>query len=50
MDALVTKAQVTSYNIKFYLSMKARKRGKPHGNESSPKKWTWGKKYEGEWK
>ena len=30
--------------------MKARKRGKPQGNKSSPKKWTWSQKYEGEWK
>ena len=50
MEDLETKAQVTSYNIKFYLSIKTRKRGKPHGNKTSPKKWKWGQKYEGEWK
>ena len=27
---------------KIYLSMKTRKRGKPHGNKTSPQKWTWG--------
>ena len=36
MEALETKAQVTSDDIKFYLSMKTRKRGKPHGNKTSP--------------
>ena len=49
MEALATKAQVTSYNINIYLSMKIRKRGKPHGNKASPKKWAWSQKYEAEW-
>ena len=50
MEALETKAQVTSYNKDVFVHEKQGKRGKPHGNKTFPKKWTWGQKYEGEWK
>ena len=49
IEALATKAQVTSYNRKFYLSIKNKVKRKTTWEQKLHSKWKWRQKYEIEW-